>query len=554
MFLYYLFQGADRRTKDALEAHNYWKRQMSIHRSWRRPARRGGQLAILAALAVLGACGGGNAPPNPAAVTNVAAASVEAGGPMTAFTPVAASNGTPPYAFAVSPALPAGVSMDKTSGAVTGTATTAQTASTYSVTVSDANSLSATSTFTLAVTPGVTATAAIATPSISAYTAATPFTPVVAGSGTAPYSYSVSPALPAGLSMSASTGAISGTTTIIQAQTAYTVTIQDAVKSVATGVFKLTTTTPVAAPLVTTVAAPSSTLTAGPAITPFAPITATGGFGSLTYVVTPNLPAGLSLNSATGVISGSPTAISAPTTYTETITDVLSTHQSGTFTLSVNPGPLTATTVIANVPASANAAITPAVPVVAAGGVAPYTYSIAVGTNTTATGTISGPALSFTGLSFDTTSGTLSGSTAVLLGSTPYIVTVTDSNASTSTGTFQLTTLPAGYIQYNGQTFMKPDPVTLYNHDGALALCAGTINGTTGWHLPSVAELQALWNAASAMGGSNTYIKDLGWTVSSAYYWASDAGTGTSFGRVSFGTGSTSTIAKTNSFYVTCAK
>jgi len=528
---------------------------MSTQRSSRTPALTGGLLAISLATAVLvAACGGGNSPPNPAAVTAVTAASVEAGAPITSFTPVMASNGTAPYAYTVSPVLPAGVSLDSGTGAVTGTPTSTQAASSYSITVSDANSLTATSTFTLAITPGVSATAAIASPAISAYTTVTPFTPVTASSGTSPYTYAISPALPAGLTFSTSTGAVGGSTTTIAAQTPYTVTVTDAKGAHASAGFNLTINAPQAAPLVTTVAAASTTLVAGPAITPFAPVTATGGFGSLTYAVSPALPAGLSLNAGTGVISGSPTAISAQTTYTETISDVLLTTKTAQFMLTVNPGPLTATTVVSAVPAGTNAAITPVVPIVAAGGVAPYSFSVAVGTNAAATGTVNGPALSLTGLSFDPVTGTLSGSTVVMLGSSPYVVTVTDAQSTTSTSTFELTTLPAGYIQYNGQTFMKADPVATYTHDGAVALCAGTVNGTTGWHLPTVAELQALWNAGSAMGGSNTYIKSLGWTVSSAYYWAADAGTGSSFSRVSFGTGSTSTIAKTNLFYVTCAK
>jgi hypothetical protein len=511
-------------------------------------------LAILAASAALGACGGGNAPPNPAAVSTVATASVEAGGPMATFTPVTASNGTEPYAYSVSPAMPAGVSLNSSTGAVTGTPATAQAQSTYSVTVSDANSLKATSTFTLTITPGVSATTAVAAASISAYTAATPFTPVKASNGTAPYTYGVSPALPAGLALSPSTGAISGTTTVITAQTAYTVTVTDAKSSSASSAFTLTVNLPQAAPLVTTTAVPSSVLVAGPAITPFAPITATGGFGSLTYGVSPALPTGLSMDSTTGVISGSPTTIAAQTTYTETIRDVLSTTKTGSFTLEVDPGPLTATTVVAAVPASANAAITPVVPVVAAGGVAPYTFSIAAGTNSNASANVNGPALSVTGLSFDPNTGALSGSTAVMLGSSPYVVTVTDANSTKSTSSFLLTSLPAGYIQYNGQTFMKADPVKTYSHDDALTLCAGTINGTTGWHLPTVAELQAMWNAGSAIAGTNSYIKSLGWTATSSYYWAADPALGTSFSRVSFGSGSASTISKTNLFFVTCAK
>jgi hypothetical protein len=46
-----------------------------------------------------------------------------------------------------------------------------------------------------------------------------------------------------------------------------------------------------------------------------------GGGGELTYTIAPALPTGISINATTGVISGSPTATSAQTTYTVTATN-----------------------------------------------------------------------------------------------------------------------------------------------------------------------------------------------------------------------------------------
>ena len=56
-----------------------------------------------------------------------------------------------------------------------------------------------------------------------------------------------------------------------------------------------------------------------------------------------------------------------------------------------------------------------------------------------------------------------------------------------------------------------PVSSTLYSYAGATALCAGTINGQTGWRLPTQTELSALY-ASGAMNGQ-------GWTLD--YTWSS---------------------------------
>ncbi|ECC9297491.1 hypothetical protein DRF02_24900, partial [Salmonella enterica subsp. salamae] len=70
--------------------------------------------------------------------------------------------------------------------------------------------------------------------------------------------------------------------------------------------------------------------------TPVDTISTTGGV--LTYSVSPSLPAGLVLDSTTGVISGTPRAASVVTTYTMTVRDVTpSAENSTTFSLGVAP-------------------------------------------------------------------------------------------------------------------------------------------------------------------------------------------------------------------------
>ncbi|HEY4079956.1 MAG TPA: putative Ig domain-containing protein [Burkholderiaceae bacterium] len=505
----------------------------------------------LGALGTLSGCGGGSSAPYPSAVTSVTATSVESGAAAAAFTPVAGSNGTAPYTFSVDPALPTGMTLDAKTGAVSGTPAKAQAQALYSVTVSDVNAHTAMSQFQLTVTPGVVATTGTATVTTTAYAATKSVTPVTASSGTAPYSYSVSPALPTGLAFNTSTGAVSGMPTVIAAQATYTVTVKDAVASTATSTFNLVVNTPVITPLAAAASVPSTTLVTGPAITPFTPVTATGGFGSLAYVLSPALPAGLSFNATNGTISGAPTVTSAQTSYTVTVTDLLATSKSAGFTLTVNPGPIAASTAVANVSASTSAALTPVVPVTAAGGVPPYTYTVTAGA-----GLVTAPALTVTGLSFDSSTGTLSGTTAATIGSAPYTVTVTDSTSATSSSSFELTALPYGYVLSGGLTWLAPANTTVPHAYALNTLCVGTINGMTGWRLPTVVELTAFYAATkNSTGTGNSYLASLGWSTSSAYYWASDAGTSSgSFARINIGTGSNSSQGASSSNYATCVR
>ncbi len=80
--------------------------------------------------------------------------------------------------------------------------------------------------------------------------------------------------------------------------------------------------------LIVTLAIASTTLTTNHAVTPFTPVTATGGTPALSYSVAPALPAGLSMDTATGAITGTPTAPIAATSYTVTVEDAL--HAGGT--------------------------------------------------------------------------------------------------------------------------------------------------------------------------------------------------------------------------------
>ena len=69
-----------------------------------------------------------------------------------------------------------------------------------------------------------------------------------------------------------------------------------------------------------------------------APVT-TGVQSGSVFTISPALPAGLTLNASTGVISGKPTAALGPTSFTVTLTDSFGTVSSGAFNLSVATEP-----------------------------------------------------------------------------------------------------------------------------------------------------------------------------------------------------------------------
>jgi hypothetical protein len=126
--------------------------------------------------------------------------------------------------YTVSPALPAGLSLNSATGTLSGTPTVVAPQASYTVTASNSAG-SATATIQIVVVAPIIPPSGLAYPQTSitatANQAIVTDTPTV--TGTAP-TFSVVPALPAGLNLSATTGAISGTPTVAAAQATYTVT------------------------------------------------------------------------------------------------------------------------------------------------------------------------------------------------------------------------------------------------------------------------------------------------------------------------------------------
>ena len=315
-------------------------------------------------------------------------------------------------AYSVAPALPAGLSLNTATGAITGTPTLVLPAASYTVTASNSGG---------STTVGLTITVNDVAPSALTYsvnpavytkgTAIAANTP--SSSGGAVVSYSVSPALPAGLGLNTTTGVITGTPTAVTATAAYTVTATNTGGSTSVGV----------SIRVNDVAPSALTYSSNPAVytkgTAIATNTPSNGGGAVTsYSVAPALPAGLALNTTTGNITGTPTAVTATASYTVTASNSGGSTTVG-LTLTVNDVAPSALTYSAN----------PAV----------YTKGTAIATNTPSNGggTVTSysvaPALP-AGLALNTTTGTITGTPTAVTATASYTVTASNSGGSTTVG------------------------------------------------------------------------------------------------------------------------
>jgi hypothetical protein len=141
--------------------------------------------------------------------------------------------------YAISPDAPAGLSFSTSTGLLTGTPTEVQSATAYTITATNATG-TATATFTLTVTVAAPAFTLSSSSESKAQNVAIAGYTITSTGGTIA-SYAISPAAPAGLSFSTSTGLLTGTPTEVQSATAYTITATNATGT-ATQTFTLTVT------------------------------------------------------------------------------------------------------------------------------------------------------------------------------------------------------------------------------------------------------------------------------------------------------------------------
>ncbi|MGY3581513.1 hypothetical protein ACVIGB_000416 [Bradyrhizobium sp. USDA 4341] len=244
-----------------------------------------------------------------------------------------AHGGLAPYAWSLaSGSLPAGLSLDAATGVVSGLPTTASSA-VFTLRVTDALgivspassplSLTINSSLTIAGTPA--ANGEVAAPYLATFTAA-------GGTGSG-YVFSIaSGALPAGLTLSAA-GSLTGSP-IASGTFGYTVAVADSLGGQAQASYSVTILDALTAPTAAFVNGDVgvSYLSAAPS--------AHGGLAPYAWsLASGTLPAGLSLDSSTGVVSGMPTAASTAT-FTLRVTDSLGivSPASSPLSLTINSG------------------------------------------------------------------------------------------------------------------------------------------------------------------------------------------------------------------------
>lgn len=384
-------------------------------------------------------------PPPPLSITTT---SLPAGVIGTAYNQtLAATGGVPSYSWAVTTgSLPAGLTLNAATGAISGTPSGTFTGTTnFTVTLTDSQTPAhATTTANLSIAVSAPALA-VSTTSLPGGTLGTAYSQTLTatgGAGADTWSIS-SGSLPAGLSLSAA-GVISGTPTgTVTGAINFTVKVTDSETPTAQSATKALSITISAAPLsITTSSLPTGVKGSSYSAT----VAAAGGAGAYSWAVTTgSLPVGISINASTGAISGTPTATGV-TSFTVTVTDgETPTPQTANkqLTITVNPQLSVSTTSLSAGVVAAGYNQTLA----AAGGIPSYSWAVTTG---------SLPA----GLSLNASTGAITGTpTGPFVGTSNFTVTVTDSESPAKTASQALsitisattlnittTSLPAGVI------------------------------------------------------------------------------------------------------------
>ena len=313
------------------------------------------------------------------------------------------TGGTSPFTWSVSAgSLPAGVTLNASTGLLSGTPTTAGTYS-FTVKVTDSSSQSNTEAVTLTVIPGPS----LSFPSPpSAWTNTVYRDTLTESGGTGPFTWSVSSgSLPAGISLSAA-GNLTGTPTVT-GTSSFTVKVADANGQSATQATSITVSAGVSA---TFPAPPAADVGGAYSDT----LTAAGGTTPYTWSVNAGtLPPGLSLSSA-GVLAGTP-ATAGSYSFTVNVVDANNGIATASITLVVSSGVALSFTAPPNTDVGLGYSDT----LTATGGTGPNTWSVSAG---------SLPA----GITLNASTGVLAG-TATTAGTSSFTVKVTDAVGQSAT-------------------------------------------------------------------------------------------------------------------------
>ena len=493
----------------------------------------------------------GNLVPAFADGASIAAQNYIAGSPITTLTlPVASGgDGTLVYSLRTTGANPTlitdlstvipGLTLDITARTITGTPTTASGAGmSYTWNAEDMDNDLASLVIDISVAVNAVPTfdadsQRIANQAYSVGQTVAVTLPPTATSGNGPTVYTLTPALPDGLTFTPAARTISGMPATETASAEYTYTARDSDSNTlpadeASLMFTVTVTGETAgtAPSFGTATDESRTYIAGLAIEPLTLPVATGGDGAITYTLTgPSNAAlntavpGLTFDAATRTLSGTPTtvAVSTDLTYTAGDTDDSAPGTDEvtlTLSITIEAGTGTAPPTFGGATVSPQAyfvgtTITSLTLPVATGGTGAITYTLT-------------PALP-TGLIFNATARTITGTASAAAGATDYTYTATDGDMNTATLMFSITidtmdTAPAfaGSASITAQTYMVNTaimPLTLP------AVTDGTGNGAITYTLSPAIPGLTLNPTSRVLTGTPTTVP----TVTMYTYTAADS-------------------------------
>ncbi len=248
---------------------------------------------------------------------------------------VGVSGGTSPLSFSVSSGgLPAGLTLSS-SGVVSGTPSAAGSFN-FTITVTDSAGASAVQAYTLTINTNGSSLEITTSSPLPNGTVGTAYSQTLAATGgTQPYTWSVlSGALPPGISLGASSGALTGTPSSAGTFN-FTVQVGDKNNLKASKPFAITVAGAAGTLTITT----GSVLVNGLAGAAYSQaLSASGGKQPYTWSITAGaLPGGMQLNSASGLISGTP-ATAGAYAFTARVTDSASATADKQFVLTITTG------------------------------------------------------------------------------------------------------------------------------------------------------------------------------------------------------------------------